>query len=135
MGALRVEHGVWRGRAKDASRIAAGRQDNARTVARRRYAVGVACGSGSGAAPSTTSASSAKPPTLRFENPIATSTTRSATPAIVQRAGLLSRRLITAGRISNDTRFMTLISGFSAGPAGSLNGAPPVSPVTAALWG
>jgi hypothetical protein len=68
-----------------------------------------------------------------LENPIATSTTTSAAPAIVQRAGLLSRRLITAGRISSETRFMTLIKGFSAGPAVSLNGSPTVSPMTAAL--
>ena len=39
-----------------------------------------------------------------------------------------------AGRISSDTRFITLISGFSAGPAVSLNGSPTVSPMTAALW-
>ena len=29
---------------------------------------------------------------------------------------------------------MTLISGFNAGPAVSLNGSPTVSPITAALW-
>src|SRR4051794_3807868 len=40
-----------------------------------------------------------------------------------------------AGRMSSDTRFMTLISGLSAGPAVSLNGSPTVSPMTAALWG
>ena len=39
-----------------------------------------------------------------------------------------------AGRISSDTRFITLISGLSAGPAVSLNGSPTVSPMTAALW-
>ena len=39
-----------------------------------------------------------------------------------------------AGRISSETRFITLISGFSAGPAVSLNGSPTVSPMTAALW-
>ena len=36
--------------------------------------------------------------------------------------------------MSSDTRFMTLMSGFSAGPAVSLNGSPTVSPMTAALW-
>ena len=39
-----------------------------------------------------------------------------------------------AGRISRTTRFITLISGLSAGPAVSLNGSPTVSPMTAALW-
>ena len=43
-------------------------------------------------------------------------------------------RLMIAGRISSETRFITLISGFSAGPAVSLNGSPTVSPMTAALW-
>ena len=42
--------------------------------------------------------------------------------------------VMTAGRISSDTRFMTLMSGLSAGPAVSLNGSPTVSPMTAALW-
>jgi hypothetical protein len=46
----------------------------------------------------------------------------------------LSSSEITAGRINNDTRFMTLISGFKAGPAVSLKGSPTVSPITAALW-
>ena len=41
-------------------------------------------------------------------------------------------RAMIAGRISSDTRFITLISGFSAGPAVSLNGSPTVSPMTAA---
>jgi hypothetical protein len=41
---------------------------------------------------------------------------------------------MTAGRMSNDTRFITLMSGLSAGPAVSLNGSPTVSPMTAALW-
>jgi hypothetical protein len=39
-----------------------------------------------------------------------------------------------AGRISSDTRFITLMSGLRAGPAVSLNGSPTVSPMTAALW-
>ena len=44
------------------------------------------------------------------------------------------RRVMTAGRISSETRFMTLISGLRAGPAVSLKGSPTVSPITAALW-
>ena len=40
----------------------------------------------------------------------------------------------TSGAISSATRFITLISGLSAGPAVSLNGSPTVSPITAALW-
>src|SRR4029077_11192853 len=40
----------------------------------------------------------------------------------------------TSGTMSRATRFMTLISGFRAGPAVSLNGSPTVSPMTAALW-
>ena len=43
-------------------------------------------------------------------------------------------RLMIAGRISSDTRFITLMSGLSAGPAVSLNGSPTVSPMTAAMW-
>ena len=39
----------------------------------------------------------------------------------------------TSGAINSATRFMTLISGLSAGPAVSLNGSPTVSPMTAAL--
>src|SRR5687768_13468932 len=38
------------------------------------------------------------------------------------------------GAIITDTRFTTLIIGFSAGPAVSLNGSPTVSPTTPALW-
>src|SRR5205823_14472213 len=41
----------------------------------------------------------------------------------------------TAGAISSETRFITLISGFSAGPAVSLNGSPTVSPITVAACG
>ena len=40
---------------------------------------------------------------------------------------------MTAGRISSEIRFITLISGLRAGPAVSLNGSPTVSPMTAAL--
>ena len=43
-------------------------------------------------------------------------------------------RLMIAGRISSDTRFITLMSGLRAGPAVSLNGSPTVSPMTAAMW-
>ena len=41
--------------------------------------------------------------------------------------------LIMIGAIKSATRFITLISGFKAGPAVSLNGSPTVSPITAAL--
>ena len=40
----------------------------------------------------------------------------------------------TAGAISNETRFITLIKGLMAGPAVSLNGSPTVSPMTVAAW-
>ena len=40
----------------------------------------------------------------------------------------------TAGAISSDTRFITLISGLIAGLAVSLNGSPTVSPITVAAW-
>ncbi len=40
----------------------------------------------------------------------------------------------TAGAISSDTRFITLISGLIAGPAVSLKGSPTVSPITVAAW-
>src|SRR6185437_9717753 len=36
--------------------------------------------------------------------------------------------------IRSETRFITLISGFSEGPAVSLNGSPTVSPITVAAW-
>ncbi len=42
--------------------------------------------------------------------------------------------LTTAGAISTDTRFITLISGLIDGPAVSLNGSPTVSPMTVAAW-
>ena len=47
---------------------------------------------------------------------------------------VVAAALMMAGRISSETRFITLISGLSAGPAVSLNGSPTVSPMTAALW-
>ena len=77
--------------------------------------------------------SSPNAPPLRFENATAPISTSSATPAIAYRTSSL-RRLMTAGRISRETRFITLMSGFNAGPAVSLNGSPTVSPMTAALW-
>ena len=70
----------------------------------------------------------------RFEKAMAPSSTTRATPAMAKRAPSLSCRLMMAGRISSDTRFITLMSGLSAGPAVSLNGSPTVSPMTAALW-
>ncbi|CAB4568950.1 unannotated protein [freshwater metagenome] len=38
-----------------------------------------------------------------------------------------------AGVINKPTKFITLINGFMAGPAVSLNGSPTVSPTTVAL--
>src|ERR687894_110590 len=85
----------------------------------------------------------------RFEKAMATSSTTSAAAAMTYAAGsgvvlidstlpaestLMSDRLMIAGRISSDTRFITLMSGLSAGPAVSLNGSPTVSPITAAMW-
>ena len=65
---------------------------------------------------------------------MATSRTTRATPAMARRAPVWWRRVMMAGRMSSETRFMTLISGLRAGPAVSLNGSPMVSPMTAALW-
>ena len=56
------------------------------------------------------------------------------TPAMARRSPVWCRSEITAGRTSRETRFITLIIGFRAGPAVSLNGSPTVSPMTAALW-
>ena len=53
---------------------------------------------------------------------------------IATRSAVSSACETTSGAISSATRFMTLISGLSAGPAVSLNGSPTVSPMTAALW-
>src|SRR5204863_179364 len=53
-------------------------------------------------------------------------------PAMVKRAPVLCRSVMTAGRIRSEIRFITLINGLSAGPAVSLNGSPIVSPITAA---
>jgi hypothetical protein len=70
-----------------------------------------------------------------LEKMIAADQHRRVRPAAMEkRAPSLSWRLMIAGRISSETRFITLISGFSAGPAVSLNGSPTVSPMTAALW-
>ena len=71
---------------------------------------------------------------LRLEKAMDPSSTISETPAIDSRAAVWCDSVMTAGRISSDTRFITLISGLSAGPAVSLNGSPMVSPMTAALW-
>ena len=56
-----------------------------------------------------------------------------ATAAIEIRSAVSGACVTTSGAISSATRFMTLISGLSAGPAVSLNGSPTVSPMTAAL--
>ena len=53
---------------------------------------------------------------------------------MAKRAPVWCRSEMTAGRISSETRFITLIIGLSAGPAVSLKGSPTVSPMTAALW-
>src|SRR4029079_15295776 len=76
----------------------------------------------------------ARPGALRFEKAMAPISTTRETPAMVKRAASLSCRLMMAGSVRSATRFMTLISGFSAGPAVSLNGLLTVSPMTAALW-
>ena len=69
---------------------------------------------------------------LRLEKMIAPINTASAAAAMEKRAPSLLRRLMIAGRINSETRFITLIKGFSAGPAVSLNGSPTVSAITAA---
>src|SRR5664280_675569 len=71
---------------------------------------------------------------FRLEKAIEMIRTTSETPAIDRRAAVWCDRVMTAGRISSETRFITLINGLSAGPAVSLNGSPMVSPMTAALW-
>ena len=69
----------------------------------------------------------------RLEKASAARRMTSDTPAMARRAPVWCRSVITAGRMSSDTRFMTLIIGLSAGPAVSLKGSPTVSPITAAL--
>src|SRR5690349_19324251 len=69
-----------------------------------------------------------------------TATTMTSTAAIeaAMRAGVFlslpTLSSTTAGAISSETRFITLISGLIAGPAVSLNGSPTVSPMTVAAW-
>ena len=75
---------------------------------------------------------SPRPPAWRRPGPPSRITRE--TPAMARRAPVSCRSEITAGRMSSETRFITLIIGFSAGPAVSLNGSPTVSPMTAALW-
>ena len=53
---------------------------------------------------------------------------------MVTRSAVSFACVTTSGAISSATRFITLISGLSAGPAVSLKGSPTVSPITAALW-
>ena len=74
------------------------------------------------------------PSDLRFEKAIAPIRINSATAEMAKRGPSSSDSLMMAGRINSDTRFITLMSGLSAGPAVSLNGSPTVSPMTAALW-
>src|SRR5699024_2818788 len=72
----------------------------------------------------------------RFEIRIATTMIATETTAIrIRASGEASGPTLsctTAGAISNETRFITLINGLIAGPAVSLNGSPTVSPITVA---
>ena len=64
-----------------------------------------------------------------------TSSRAATTPtAILAASAPRSTNFTTTGTASSATRFMTLMSGFSAGPAVSLKGSPTVSPMTVALW-
>ena len=73
---------------------------------------------------------------FRLEKTTAATMIATATrQTIVRTAALASTpidRVTTAGAISSDTRFITLMSGLIAGPAVSLNGSPTVSPMTVA---
>ena len=76
------------------------------------------------------------PSVLRDDHTTAPMSTRAAAPAMTQRTASSSTSSeMIAGSMSSETRFITLISGLSAGPAVSLNGSPTVSPMTAALCG
>src|SRR5436309_3224303 len=61
---------------------------------------------------------------------------RASTPTMTRTAvfscGPCTPYFTTVGAMSNATRFITLMSGLSAGPAVSLNGSPTVSPMTVA---
>src|SRR5699024_9760478 len=71
-----------------------------------------------------------------LEAMIAATAISPATTAITIRSAWLASAgtliTTTAGAISRETRFITLISGLIAGPAVSLNGSPMVSPMTVA---
>src|SRR6266542_3431735 len=71
-----------------------------------------------------------------FEYQMAAASSRAATIPMAAREPIPppTEYFTTSGTISRATRFITLISGFSAGPAVSLNGSPTVSPMTVALW-
>ncbi len=74
----------------------------------------------------------------RFEMVIAATMISTARTARPIRSGLFwSSPMLsctTAGAISSEIRFITLISGLSDGPAVSLNGSPTVSPMIVASW-
>ena len=69
-----------------------------------------------------------------LETQMAEATTATAITTTTTRTTSLSVCSTITGANSRATRFITLISGLSAGPAVSLNGSPTVSPMTAALW-
>ena len=69
-----------------------------------------------------------------METQIIDASTTTAIATTATRIAVSSTCVTTSGAISSATRFITLINGFSAGPAVSLNGSPTVSPITAALW-
>ena len=68
-----------------------------------------------------------------LETQMAAATTETAITTTTTRTTSLSACSTIRGANSSATRFITLISGLSAGPAVSLNGSPTVSPITAAL--
>src|SRR5580700_7752547 len=70
----------------------------------------------------------------RFEKVTAIARAISDTTTIATRSGVTPpRATVVNGAARIATRFITLIIGFSAGPAVSLNGSPTVSPTTDAL--
>src|ERR1700691_4080538 len=94
-----------------------------------------AAGAGTlGSSTARTSSSAPKPSDLRLEKATAQIRITIPAPAMPSRAPVWCRRVITAGRIRSETRFMTLMRGLRAGPAVSLKGSPTVSPITAAVW-
>src|ERR1043165_8005243 len=72
----------------------------------------------------------------RFEYTMTVTRIATAISAVATRRTVLwwvpTAYFTTLGAISNETRFITLISGLMAGPAVSLKGSPTVSPMTVA---